>query len=184
MSALQRPLTYDDLLDMPDDGTRREVIGGELIVNPAPTAGHQDVVGNIYVILRTYAQENGGHVYLAPFDVLLGRFNVVQPDLVYLSPAQPRVSSDRHLFEGTPELVVEVISPGTGWIDRARKMALYATAGVAEYWIADPERRLIAVHVLNGDEYKAADPDATGLVSSVVLPGLWVNPADVFAGLD
>ena len=112
MSVQIRPLTYDDLITMPDDGVRREVIGGELVVNPAPTAGHQDVVANLYVLLRAFAFESGGHVYFAPFDVLLGRFNVVQPDLLYLSLSRPRVSSEKHAYEGPPDL--HAIRKGVG----------------------------------------------------------------------
>ncbi len=184
MIATQRPLTYADLMDMPDDGIRREVIGGELRLPPAPTAGHQDVVGNIYLILRTYGRESGGHVYLAPSDVLLGHFDIVQPDLLFLSVGRERVPPDRHAIEGPPDLVVEVISPGTGWIDRTRKMALYATYRVPEYWIADPLRRVIVVNVLEGEEYVAVQPDADGLIASRALPGLRVDPAEVFAELD
>jgi len=184
MSVQLRPLTYDDLVTMPDDGVRREVIGGELVVNPATTAGHQDVVGNLHILLRTFSLESGGHVYLAPFDVLLGRFNVVQPDLLYLSPARPRVPQDKHALEGPPDLVVEVVSPGTGWIDRTRKMALYASSMVPEYWIVDPVHRSLSVHSLKGDDYGMIEPDADGLIASCELPGLLVDPAVVFAGLD
>lgn len=91
MIALQRPLTYADLVKIPDDGMRREIIGGELIVNPAPTTGHQRVVGYLYRLLSAYADDRGGEAFFAPVDVLLGRFNVVQPDLIFLSAAQPRV---------------------------------------------------------------------------------------------
>lgn len=184
MSVQLRPLTYDNLLEMPDDGKRREVIGGELIVNPAPTAGHQDVVGNLYVLLRTYALASGGHVYLAPFDLLLGRFNVVQPDLMYLSPSRPRVPKEKHALEEPPDLVVEVLSPGSVSIDRARKMALYASFLITKYWIADPMHRLFEVNVLAGDEYAIVEPDAGGLFASREFSGLRIDPAVVFAGLD
>ncbi len=184
MSVQIRPLTYDDLITMPDDGVRREIIGGELVVNPVPTAGHQDVVANLHVLLRTYALASGGHVYLAPFDVRLGRFNVVQPDLLYLSPSRPRVSSEKHALEGPPDLVVEVVSPGTGWSDRTWKMALYASSLAPEYWIVDPVYRSIAVNILEGDDYAMVEPDADGLIPSRELPGLLVDPAVVFAGLD
>jgi Uma2 family endonuclease len=184
MIASQRPLTYADLLDMPDDGVRREVIGGELRMPPAPTAGHQEVVGNLHIILRTYALSFGGRVLLAPFDVLLGHFDIVQPDLLFLSVGRERIPSDQHAVEGPPDLVVEVISPGTGWVDRTRKMALYATFRVPEYWIADPLRRVIVVNVLDGEEFVAVEPDEDGLITSRMLPGLRVDPAEVFAGLD
>jgi Uma2 family endonuclease len=184
MVAFPRPLTYADLVEMPDDGKRREIIGGELIVSPAPTAGHQDVVANLHILLHEYAREHGGHIYLAPFDVVLGRYDVVQPDLLYISASRPRVPLEKHALEEPPDLVVEVVSPGTGWIDRTRKMALYATFGVPEFWITDPVRRVVVVHVLQGEEYSAVEPDADGLIPSQALAALRVDPKAVFSGLE
>jgi Uma2 family endonuclease len=184
MSAIPRPLTYDDLLAMPDDGMRREVIGGTFFEIPAATAGHQVVVGNLLILLYTYAREYGGHMYPAPFDVVLGPSDIVQPDLLFLLATRPRVPQDPHAFNGSPDLVIEVISPGTAQTDHRRKMALYTSAKVPEYWIADPVRHQLVVYVLDGEEYIAVEPDADGLIASSILSGLRVDPAEVFAGLD
>lgn len=183
MCAMQRPVTYDDLLELHDDGMRREVLGGELIVTPAPTAAHQRVLGRLYRIVDDVAQEHGGEAFFAPFDVLLGHYNVVQPDLVYVSPQRSLVPGDQHMIDYPPDLVVEVVSPGTGSIDRVRKMALYASAGVPEYWIADPRRKTFVINVLRGEEYVAVVPDENGVVASSVLPGLRIDVVRLFAGL-
>jgi Uma2 family endonuclease len=183
MGATQRPVTYDDLLQMHDDGVRREVLGGELIVTPALTAGHQRVVGRFFRPVDDLPQQHGGEVFPAPFDVLLGHYNVVQPDLVYVSPQRSPVPGDHHLIDYPPDLVVEVVSPGTGGIDRVRKMALYASARMPEYWIADPVRKSFVVNVPRGEECVAAVPDEDGRVASNVLPGFRINVARLFAGL-
>lgn len=179
-----RPLTYDDLREIPDDGMRREIIGGELIVHPAPTTGHQRVAGYLYRLICAYADEHGGEAFFASVDVLLGRFNVVQPDLIFLSAEQPRVPSEQQAIERAPDLVVEVLSPSTKGTDRVRKMALYASSGIREYWIADPDPRTLVIHVLDDEEYVAVQPDADGSIASRQLPGLRVDPAAVFAGLN
>jgi Uma2 family endonuclease len=179
----ERPLTYDDLIELPDDGLRREVIGGKLIVSPAPTAGHQDVIGNLYTMIRVFAHANGGHVYLAPLDVVLGPTDIVQPDLIYLVPTRPRVLQDQHALMGTPDLVVEVLSPGTGRVDRTTKLSLYAAAGVPEYWIADPVERLLVVRVLACEDYVRVEPNEDGSITSSVLSGMRIDPDEVFAGL-
>ena len=183
MITAERPLTYDDLIELPDDGLRREVIGGELIVSPAPTAGHQKVVGNLYVMLDAFTRENGGQVYLAPFDVVLGPTDIVQPDLIYLAPTRPRVPQDQHALMGTPDLVVEVLSPGTGRVDRTTKLSLYAAVGVPEYWIADPVERLLVVHVLASEDYIRVEPNDDGSITSSVLTGMRIDPDEVFTGL-
>jgi Uma2 family endonuclease len=79
---------------------------------------------------------------------------------------------------------VEIISPSSRSIDRVRKMALYARAGVPEYWIADPEQRAFVVYVLEGEDYVPVAPNPDGTISSRVFPGLLVDLAEVFANLD
>jgi Uma2 family endonuclease len=185
MIATLRPLTYDDLRDMPDDGQRYEIIGGELIVTPAPTSGHQRVLRRLVRIFDDYADHfNAGEVFFAPFDVLLGRFDAVEPDLVFLSAARPRVPNEDNSIDYAPDVVVEVISPSSRRVDRVRKMALYARSGVPEYWIADPVDRTLVVNLLQGEDYVSVAPDADGWFSSPTLPGLRIDPTTVFVGLD
>lgn len=179
-----RPLTYDDLFDMPDDGQRREIINGELIVSPAPVHDHQRVLGYLYRIFDDHALETGaGEAFLAPFDVILTRFDAVQPDLVFLLASHGHAPGNEHSIDYPPDLVVEILSPSSRGTDRIRKMALYARAGVPEYWIADPDQRTLTIHVLDGGEYRAIAPGSDGKLESRVLPGLRVDPVAVFARL-
>lgn len=185
MVATLHPLTYDDLRDMPDDGQRYEIIGGELVVTPAPSMGHQLVSGSLYDLLRHYARTvNGGKVVYAPFDVRLSPHDVVEPDLVFLSAARPRVPNEDNSIDYPPDLVVEVISPSSRRSDRVAKMALYARAGVPEYWIADPVERSLVINLLQGDTYVSVAPDADGWLTSPTLAGLRVDPVEVFSELN
>jgi Uma2 family endonuclease len=185
MIATLRPLTYDDLKDMPDDGQRYEIIGGELLVTPSPTAGHQRVLFRLAKLLDGYVLRHGtGEVFVAPFDVLLGTFDAVEPDIVYLAAARPRVANDENSIDYAPDLVVEVASPSSHRIDRVKKMALYARSGVAEYWIADPMRRRIDVYALAGENFLPVEPNADGHIPSRVLPGLRIDPEAIFAGFE
>jgi Uma2 family endonuclease len=185
MIATLRPLTYQDLLEMPDDGQRHEIINGELVMTPAPNWNHQRVAGELYALLRDYLRAtNTGTVVFAPFDVVLGTNDIVQPDLVVISTAQGRIPGTRNTFESAPHLVVEVISPSSRQSDFVKKMALYARAGVPEYWIADPEQRALIIHVLEGGIYRAQEPDASARLASLALPGLSIDPAMLFAILD
>ena len=185
MVATLRPLTYDDLLAMPDDGQRYEIIGGELFVNPPPTWGHQLVIGRFYELLRDYARgSHGGQVAFAPFGVLFSPNDAVEPDLIFLAADRPRVPSKDNTINYPPDLVVEVISPSSRRKDRVAKMALYARAGVSEYWTADPTERSFIMNHLQGSQYVQVPPDPDGWFSSPTLDGLRVNPADVFSDLD
>ncbi len=184
MVATLRPLTYDDLRDMPDDGKRREVLEGELLVNPAPRRDHQVVSANLDWILQRFLRSSeAGRVFTHPVDLNLGRHDIVQPHLVVIRDARLGIYRPEGIIDEPPDVVVEILSPSTRAIDLVRKMALYARSGVSEYWIADPERRILVINRLQGEDYVAVEPGTDGWIASPTLPGLRVDPSEVFFGL-
>jgi Uma2 family endonuclease len=101
--ATLRPLTYDDLVEMPDDGQRYEIIDGELIVSPAPIASHQRVLKRLVRVFDDFANETrSGEVFFAPFDIQLGYHDIVEPDLVFIASKQGHVPGQDHKFDGSP----------------------------------------------------------------------------------
>src|SRR5688572_25759513 len=79
-------LTYDDFLLFPDDGKRHELIDGEHYVTPSPSRKHQAIVWNLTVRIGTYLEANPvGRAFAAPFDVVFSQFDVVEPDLLFIS---------------------------------------------------------------------------------------------------
>ena len=83
-------LTYQDLLDLPEDGLRHELIDGEHYVTPAPNTKHQRVVTNLGWLVRGYLEEHPiGEVFASPLDIVLSKFDVVEPDLLYISRGRP-----------------------------------------------------------------------------------------------
>ncbi|MDQ3411562.1 MAG: Uma2 family endonuclease [Chloroflexota bacterium] len=183
MLVALRPYTYADLANMPDDGNRYEILGGELLVAPAPSRAHQDIFGALHVLFRHYVVTNRlGKVYMAPLDVRLTGYDAVQPDLLYISGERLRNQGPGRI-EGAPELALEVLSPTTRSVDLVRKFAAYASAGIQEYWIVDPTRYTISVYALVDGEYERID-DTEETARSVVLPGLEIVVADVFAEVD
>ena len=185
MIATLRPLTYEDLRDMPDDGNRREVLEGELIANPAPRRDHQETVANLDWILQRFLRDSGsGRVYTHPVDVYLGRHDIVQPDLVVIRNERLGIYRPEGIINEPPDIVIEILSPSTRGIDLVRKMALYARSGVPEYWVADPERRMLVINRLQSEDYVAVEPDTGGGIVSPTLPGLRVDPVEVFSNLD
>jgi Uma2 family endonuclease len=185
MIATLRPLTYDDLQDMPDDGQRYEIIGGVLLVNPAQRRDHQEVVANLDWILQRFLRATGsGRVYTHPVDLYLGRHDIVQPDLVVIQNARLGIYRPDGIIDAPPDIVVEILSPSTLGIDLVRKMALYARSGLPEYWVADPERRILVINRLQGEDYIAVEPDPDGWIASPTLPELRIDPSEVFSGLD
>jgi Uma2 family endonuclease len=172
--------TYDDLLAMPDDGNRYELIFGEIVLSPSPKTKHQRASARLFQKMRAFVESRQlGEVFYAPFDVKFSPYNVVEPDLIYIS-RQNRAILGEDYVTGAPDLIVGVLSPSNRMQDLVRKAALYAQYQVAEYWIVDPEREEIVVNQwINGQFVAAKSPK--GKARSVVLTGFEVTVADIFA---
>jgi Uma2 family endonuclease len=127
-------LTYEDLRDVPDDGRRYELLDGALLVTPAPGGRHQVVVGALYRMLWA-ARPAGTTVLVSPIDFVPRPETVLQPDVVIVNQGE----ADQPRLTRAPLLVVEVISPSSRTLDLGAKRYAYAEAGVAHYWVVDPE---------------------------------------------
>jgi Uma2 family endonuclease len=138
MMPVDTRLTYDDLSLLPDDGKRYEIIEGELFVTLAPRILHQVVVSQLLFELLAFVRREGlGRVLVAPVDVVLSEFDIVEPDLVYVSNQHLSIITEKNVV-GAPDLVIEVLSESTEKRDRTTKLKLYARFGVLEYWIINP----------------------------------------------
>ena len=151
-TKLKPKLDYDDYLRLPDDGKRYEILDGELYVTPAPSQIHQRVSKRLQRKLEDYFEARGlGEVFNAPIDMILGRHDVAQPDILVVT--DPGQISGRGI-EGAPLLVVEVLSLSTRRHDRELKMRRYAALAIPHYWIVDPVGKSIVCHRLERDAYR------------------------------
>lgn len=133
-------LTYEDLRDVPDDGRRYELLDGALLVTPAPGGRHQVVVGALYRLLWA-ARPAGTTVLVSPIDFVPRPEMALQPDVVVVDQQE----ADQPRLTRPPLLVVEVISPSSRTVDLGAKRYAYAEAGVAHYWVIDPEPPIAVV---------------------------------------
>jgi len=139
-------LTYDDYCLLPSDGKRYEIIDGELAVTPSPRLAHQIMVTRLTRYLSAFVEDRRlGLVFVSPFDVVFSQFDVVEPDVLYVSQGRASVLTEKNV-QGPPDLVIEVTSPTTEKIDRTTKLKLYARFGVQEYWIVDPDGPSVQVY--------------------------------------
>ncbi|MEK9164561.1 MAG: Uma2 family endonuclease [Chloroflexota bacterium] len=144
--------TYEDYLRLPDDGKRYEIIEGVLYVANAPAYDHQFAVGKLHQQLANFVGEHAlGVVIPAPFEVHLpGIAKPVQPDVLFIA-AERQPAPDTQIFEGAPDLIVEVLSPGSLRLDQHIKFGAYERAKVREYWLVDPKTRSVIVYTLPSD---------------------------------
>lgn len=181
MSALPELFTYADLDDMPADSYRYEIIAGELVVAPAPRFEHQFVLLNLLEFLKTWLEKDGEwRAFPAPIDLVVGPYDVVQPDIMVLATSQIARFREIGIVDLPPRVVVEVLSPGTASVDLRAKLALYARFGILEYWTIDPRTREMNMFVLESDIYSRLPLAIDGSVASRVLPGCTLNPGVVF----
>lgn len=177
-------LTWDDYVQLPDDGKRHELIDGEHFVTPAPTRRHQTIVMNLGGRIWQHLQRHPtGSVFNVSLDVILSAHDVVQPDLLYFSRERGATFEPSRWVKGAPNLVVEVASPSTRRRDETLKRHLYERHGVDEYWLVDPEAETILVLRLDGETYReAARLSGSGdLLATPLLPGLELALGEVFA---
>lgn len=179
---LQGQWKYEDYLHLPDDGRRYEIIEGVLYMANAPNYDHQFTVGKVFYRLQQATEEKGlGVVLTAPFEVHLAESTrPVQPDVLFIK--QDRLPAPgTQIYEGAPDLIVEVISPSSIRLDRTVKFDAYERYGVMEYWLVDPKARLIEVYTWARGEY-ALFGQYTGddIVMSKLLDGLQIKASLLF----
>lgn len=177
--------TYQDYRSLPESMEKRyELLHGDLLRIPAPSVLHQRVSRNLEYRLLEFVREQGlGQVFHSPIDVVLGQGNereVVQPDVLFIGHDREHFIHEDEI-RGAPDMVVEILSPGTGERDKGYKKGLYARYGVREYWIIDPKARMVEVYTQDREGFRMVK--ACGLdtvIESPLLPALQLGVDELF----
>jgi Uma2 family endonuclease len=173
--------TVGDFLQLGEMSTPCELINGDLIMSPAPTPLHQTVSSNLNDLLKAEAKKRGDTVLYAPIDVFIDNKNVFQPDLIYITRQRGDIISLRGV-EGAPDIIIEIVSPSSVFIDRNKKKRAYQNAGTREFWLVDPANKTLEIYL-----HDQADHDTPhlylveqGVVKSTVLPDLAFDLSSIF----
>jgi Uma2 family endonuclease len=173
--------TVEDFRAMPQGPPYYQLVEGELIMSPSPNFFHQVVARNVFTILHDFLRQRRlGEVYFAPVDVFLSDKNVFQPDLFFLSNANRRLI-EMDGIHGGPDLVVEIVSPSNGLLEKRRKRPIYAQYGVKEEWLIEPTLEQIHRYdftVGAAKPVRIIDSDET--FETPLLPGLAISAVEVF----
>jgi Uma2 family endonuclease len=174
--------TYEDWLELPNDGWKYEIIDGVLYMSPPPLIRHQDVSGELFSEMRIYARRNKlGKVLEAPCGVRLpGQKVPVEPDILFVKQERLNIIEERYV-EGAPDLIVEILSPSNMNYDLETKFNLYQNAGVSEYWLVNTWDKTVAIyHLADGAYTLTGSYGADDTVGSTVLNGFSIAVTTLF----
>lgn len=180
--VLAKKLTYAEFraLDFEEnDNGYYELLEGEIVRKDSVTIQHQRVSGNLFVKIDNYLTQNPiGEVFSAPLDVVLEDRTAPQPDVFFVAKDRDFILDEKEgVVIGTPDLIIEIISPSSVQRDRYQKKEIYQRFAVREFWLIDPQNRSIEIFTLAQNQYQLhAFADETGAsIGSVVLPGFEVS---------
>ncbi len=172
---------YDDYLNIPEDGKRYEIIDGELYLLPTPNLDHQSILGNLFGAIASFREEQKyGKIFLSPLDVVFSNINIIQPDLIFVSKENFGILTPENI-RGTPDLVIEILSPKTEIRDRTIKFNAYSKFGVLEYWMVHEEKETVEVWRHNSNQLVFhALLEKTETLATPLLPGLEISLEKIF----
>ncbi len=183
VATAPKKITVKEFFEMElEDGYYYELINGMILKKQAPSPNHQNISGEINDIIRNFVKLNDlGKVFYAPIDVFFDNYNHTQPDILFIKKAKSSIITP-HGIEGTPDLIIEIISPSSIKTDRKDKFNLYLSFAVSEYWIVDPNNQSIEVYVFENGKYELQFFETgSGKIQSKTLEGLIFEIAEVFS---
>lgn len=173
--------TYEDYAKLPE-GLPYQLIGGKLIMTPAPSTYHQEISKRLEFLLYEYAElkQKLGKVFDAPIDVYFEEEETYQPDIIFISNDRIGIIK-KEKIEGAPDIIIEILSPSTAYYDLVHKKDIYAKHGVKEYWIVDPiEKWVESYKNENGKFILIGRGQKDESINSTVLIGFKVKLDAIF----
>lgn len=153
-----RRASYEEFLDLTrDNEDRYEYIDGEIYLLSSPKMKHQMALSELFGLFFNWFQGRTCRAFVAPYDITLRRslenINVVQPDIMVICDLEEKLN-DHDYYMGVPELVVEILSESTRSKDLIKKLDLYMSGGVREYWIVNPLNREVTIYLFEDKDIK------------------------------
>src|SRR3989337_1870150 len=169
LPEIKRVYAYADDEKLPE-GAPYQLIGGDLVKEPAPVPYHQILSKRLALELANFIENNGlGEVLYAPMDVYFSEKEVYQPDIMFISQERMNIIGDKNI-EAAPDLIIEILSPSSAYYDLRHKMRVYETSGVKEYWVVDPIEKGIEVYQnINGEFRLFNKACQRGVIHSALL---------------
>ena len=161
-----------------------QILNGVTIMAPSPLGYHQNILSNLVLFIGNHVRLNKtGKILLSPLDVIFEKdYNIVQPDLIYIKKENMSIFHPDGYIKGSPDLLVEIVSPSSVSRDTVEKFKIYEKYKVSEYWIVFPELKVIKVYVLKDGKYSlfCSTETTEGILSSIILQDFKLKVEEVF----
>lgn len=162
------PRTIREVFLQLPEGTLAQLIDNNIVMSPSPNYTHQTMLNEINFKLQTVVRKKSlGQILVAPMDVYLEERNIFQPDILFISNENRQIIEEDGLH-GAPDLIIEILSPGTAKYDLTRKKDVYERCGVKEYWIVDPEKKSAQGYYLKESRFHKIGDDGPTLQSRLL----------------
>lgn len=177
--------SYKDFVELTTDSEERyEYIDGEIFLLASPKTTHQRVLADLFAQFYHWFQGKSCTPMIAPYDITLKKaddqINVVQPDLMVICDLEEKLDAQDY-YQGVPSLIVEVISESTRSKDMIKKLELYMSCGVEEYWIVNPMNKEISIYLFEEQNIaKNKTYKENEIVQSFLYEGLDIRVNHIF----
>ncbi len=185
VATIEQKVTWDEYREMEFDDHDLfiyELLNGNLVRRTAPSVKHQNVVANLMIAMGVLNREKKlGKIFTAPIDVYFDGKNGVQPDLLFIKTDRLFIIENEDYVSAAPDLVVEVISPGSIKRDRVEKKDLYERYAVKEFWLIDPQYKTVEIYTMENNAYRLHEfQEQVGKITSLVVEGFEIEVKDIF----
>ncbi len=185
VATIEQKVTWDEYRNMEFDDHDLfiyELLNGNLVRRTAPSVKHQNVITNLIISMGVFNREKKmGRIFTAPIDVYFDGKNGVQPDLIFIKTERLFIIENEDYVNGAPDLIIEVISPGSIRRDRVDKKDLFEQFAVKEFWLIDPQNKTIEIYTMENNAYRLHEfQEQEGKITSLVLEGFEIDVKDVF----
>ena len=165
---LKRKGSIEEYMNLPE-GSSYQLINGGLIMAPSPITTHQRILLKLVEQLAPEIEkQHCGELFISPLDVHFDEANIFQPDIFFISSDNPTQAEDHDWIRAIPDMIIEILSPSTSDYDTGEKMKVYEKYGVREYFIVNPEDRMVHAYELMDSVYHQQYSE-TGRFKSILL---------------
>ncbi|MDZ7261265.1 MAG: Uma2 family endonuclease [candidate division KSB1 bacterium] len=174
-------VTFEEFCQIINEHQKADLIEGVIVLQSPASLMHEELAIFLESILATFVyHQRLGRVFGSRAAVKFTPYNAPEPDLCYVSSARVHILREQYIA-GAPDMICEIISPGTRKIDRNDKMKMYARYGVQEYWLIDPHKQTAEFFRNEQGKWVPIGLDVTGVFRSEVIPGFWLRVDWLFA---